>query len=292
MFAECYTPVSHGLAYVSENSCSRDKMGTNNAVWNEGLCVLHVPCWAHPLEQARSVFLLLVLSPSGRTQHVCFPAPSYAKVKTHPLLADQIDSPSSMVPWSSVRFLGSHCHHRMPGLQERKEFFHFVTDMCWFHLTGAVSKCSRNMKMKCSKKPTASLLTLPGGFFLFSISLASSSKFACPGSPCSLVIEAGYLDSDFIVSLECHSWSNWTLTAAFSLRAQLACLWITGVTPFTISHRIKDHLIPPKNCSLCFRNNFVWNISYILKYFYQHLEVEGSSLESHVKCLLCCACLS
>lgn len=106
--------------------------------------------------------LLLVLSPSGRTQHVCFPPPSYAKVKTHPLLADQIDSPSSMVPWSSVRFLGSHCHHRMPGSQERKEFFHFVTDMCWFHLTGAVSKCSRNMKMKCSKEPTASLLSSQG----------------------------------------------------------------------------------------------------------------------------------
>lgn len=176
-------------------------------VWNDSLCVLHVPCWAHPLEQARLVFLAASLSPLGRTQHVCFPPLSYAEVKTHPLLADQIDSPSTMVLWSSVRCLVTHCHHRMPGLQERQEFFHFVTGICWFHLTGAVRKCSHNMKMKPSKKPTASLLEFPGVFFLFFISLASSLTFACPGSPFSLdLIEAVHLNSDFIMSLVTGLW--------------------------------------------------------------------------------------
>lgn len=98
MFSECYTPVSHGLAYVSENSCSGDKMGTSMQCGMK-VCVLSMFLVEHILlSRPPQCSLLLVLSPSGRTQHVCFPPPSYAKVKTHPLLADQIDSPSSMVP--------------------------------------------------------------------------------------------------------------------------------------------------------------------------------------------------
>lgn len=191
--------------------------------WNEGLTSVYILC-----------SLLLDLDPSRRKQHTCFPLLSC--VLRNSSLGTTQDSLSAQVLWGSGRCFGSD-HHKCTCLQDRQRIHALVT----YTVLASLNGCAGRKRSHSEARTFPRSLLLPYSVYLDSLlaspcsGFAFATQFSCPGSPFSQNRSWSF---GFRVYREPDSVTLGVVTElqhAFPSGEQRTGLWVTGVTPFTIS---------------------------------------------------------